>query len=73
MADSRDISCTTADEKAWQTNAEFSREYLAGFNSIQIQCVKVCTSLRFPFVMSDVGILSHIEVIDVDIWTSKVD
>jgi len=73
VADSSEISCTTADEKAWQTNAEFAREYLAGFNSIQIQCVKVITSLRSQYVISDVGILSYIEAIDVDSLTSTLE
>lgn len=73
MADSYEISCTTADEKAWQTNAEFAREYLAGFNSIQIQCVKVLTSLRSLYVISDVGNLSYIQAIDLDTLTSTLE
>lgn len=46
--------CLIVDEKAWQTNEEFAREYLAGFDPIQIELVKVITFLGSQGVMSDV-------------------
>lgn len=41
-----------ADPNAWQTNAQFSREFLAGLNPVVISLVKVAT-FALDFAISD--------------------